>query len=59
VKVKIIIMPLQWTLPATGGIDALKFSEATLPPLKDDEVEVEMHAASLNYGDLLIVNVIV
>ncbi|KAK4548305.1 hypothetical protein LTR36_010175 [Oleoguttula mirabilis] len=46
----------QWTLPASGGIDALQFdSAATLGRLLDDEVNVEIRAASVNYRELVIV----
>lgn len=48
----------RWTLPSQNGIDSLRYEESvSIPELKDDEVLVEMHAASINYRDLVITKV--
>lgn len=48
----------RWTLPSQHGIDSLRYEEsAAIPNLKNDEVLVEMHAASINYRDLVITKV--
>ncbi|KJZ74951.1 hypothetical protein HIM_05682 [Hirsutella minnesotensis 3608] len=47
----------QWNVTKPDGslgFDALKFSEQPVPELGDSEVLVKMHAASLNYRDLVI-----
>ncbi|KAK5171943.1 uncharacterized protein LTR77_003580 [Saxophila tyrrhenica] len=45
----------QWTLPEANGIDSLKLVQsAPIGPLGDNEVAVELHAASLNYRELVI-----
>ncbi|KID79663.1 uncharacterized protein G6M90_00g017290 [Metarhizium brunneum] len=47
----------QWNVTShdgTAGFDALAFSEQQVPRLGDSEVLVKMHAASLNYRDLII-----
>ncbi|KAF2873300.1 hypothetical protein BDV95DRAFT_566675 [Massariosphaeria phaeospora] len=45
----------QWTLHGTNGFDSLKFDEkASIPQLGDKDVLVKIHAASLNYRDLII-----
>lgn len=48
----------RWTLPLQSTTYAdLRFDQATLGPLGDDEVAVELRAASLNYRDLMIAKV--
>ena len=48
----------QWTLPTTKGIQSLTLvPDATLESLAPDEVRVRLHAASLNYRDLVIAKV--
>lgn len=48
----------QWVLPDADGLHSLKLEKpASLGLLADDEVEVEIHAASLNYRDLMIAKV--
>lgn len=48
----------RWTLESQDGFAGLRFSENhTLRPLGDDDVFVQMHAASLNYRDLVIAKV--
>ncbi|BBM81796.1 zinc-dependent alcohol dehydrogenase family protein [Candidatus Uabimicrobium amorphum] len=37
------------------GLQQLKFNDCSEKPIHDDEIEVSMHAASLNYRDLLMV----
>ncbi|GJN69239.1 hypothetical protein PCL_02322 [Purpureocillium lilacinum] len=47
----------QWTVTSQDGKDgfnALKFSEEQLSELGDSQVLVKLHAASLNYRDLII-----
>ncbi|KAI5366020.1 putative GroES-like superfamily, alcohol dehydrogenase-like, NAD(P)-binding domain superfamily [Septoria linicola] len=45
----------QWTLPTTKGFQSLVLvPDATLDSLADDKVRVRLHAASLNYRDLVI-----
>ncbi|TID27542.1 zinc-binding alcohol dehydrogenase-like protein [Venturia nashicola] len=45
----------RWTLPSQNGIESLRYEEsAAIPDLNDYEVLVEMHAASINYRDLVI-----
>jgi NADPH:quinone reductase-like Zn-dependent oxidoreductase len=47
---------LQWTLPEATGIDALKLDEsASIGELADDELLVELHAASLNHRELAVI----
>lgn len=48
-----------WTLPSQrSGIESLGFVEKVpIPPLRDDELLVKIHAASLNYRDLIIAKV--
>lgn len=47
-----------WVLNTQTGIDGLTFIEQLpLPPIKEDEVLVKIHAASLNYRDLVITKV--
>ncbi|KAF2204687.1 alcohol dehydrogenase [Delitschia confertaspora ATCC 74209] len=44
-----------WTVEGQNGFDSLKFNEkAQLPKLGDKDVLVKLHAASLNYRDLII-----
>ncbi|KAI9656757.1 MAG: hypothetical protein M1821_003396 [Bathelium mastoideum] len=44
----------QWVLHGTGSFDCLKLEEAPIPEVGDHEVLVKIHAASLNYRDLMI-----
>jgi NADPH:quinone reductase-like Zn-dependent oxidoreductase len=44
----------QWTVTGTNGFDALKLSEEATPQVGDSQVLVKLHAASLNYRDLVI-----
>lgn len=47
-----------WVLQTQNGIESLEFVEGIqLPPLRDDEILVKIHAASLNYRDLVIAKV--
>ena len=44
-----------WTVHGTDGFEGLKFNgEAAIPEISDYEVLVKIHAASLNYRDLII-----
>jgi NADPH:quinone reductase-like Zn-dependent oxidoreductase len=44
-----------WTVQGHNGFDSLKFSTDTpIPQISDHEVLVKLHAASLNYRDLVI-----
>lgn len=48
----------KWTLPSQNGIESLTYEqEALIPDLKEGEVLVQLHAASLNYRDLVITKV--
>ncbi len=48
----------QWQLSTTLGIDGLNLVEnASIPQFGDEEVLVEMHAASLNFLDLFVAKV--
>lgn len=45
----------QWAVTATDkGFDGLKFEDAPVPKVGDSDVLIKLHAASLNYRDLLI-----
>ncbi|KAF1846751.1 NAD(P)-binding protein [Cucurbitaria berberidis CBS 394.84] len=45
----------QWTVDGNTGFDALNFNEnAPVPEVGDKDVLVKIHAASLNYRDLII-----
>jgi NADPH:quinone reductase-like Zn-dependent oxidoreductase len=44
-----------WTLPEPAGIDSLVLLEAPTPRPGPGQVLVRMHAASLNYRDLMVV----
>ncbi|KAF1993137.1 hypothetical protein P154DRAFT_451005 [Amniculicola lignicola CBS 123094] len=45
----------QWTVEGKDGFESLKLNEkAAVPQLGDKDVLVKMHAASLNYRDLII-----
>ncbi|KEY66571.1 hypothetical protein S7711_09415 [Stachybotrys chartarum IBT 7711] len=44
----------QWNVIGTNDFDSLKFSEQPLPGYGDKDVLVKLHAASLNYRDLVI-----
>jgi len=47
-----------WILDNQDGIESLRLEEnAAIPELREEEVLVEMHAASLNYRDLMIAKV--
>ena len=46
----------QFQLSEEGGIDGLTIADAPEPTAARGQVVVKMHAASLNYRDLLIVN---
>lgn len=35
-----------------GTLDTLVYAQVEVPPLKDDEVEIEVHAAGMNFKDL-------
>ena len=48
----------QWTLPTTKGVNSLVLvPDATLDSPAANEVRVKLHAASLNYRDLMIAKV--
>ncbi|KAI0458915.1 hypothetical protein F5B21DRAFT_371961 [Xylaria acuta] len=45
----------QWTITGTGKeIETLQYGDAEVPKMGESEVLVKMHAASLNYRDLII-----
>lgn len=45
----------QWTISDTkNGFDGLKFEDVAVPRIGENEVLVKLHAASLNYRDLII-----
>jgi NADPH:quinone reductase-like Zn-dependent oxidoreductase len=45
----------QWAVTSTDqGFDGLKFEDAPVPKVGDNDVLVKLHAASLNYRDLII-----
>ncbi|KIW01338.1 uncharacterized protein PV09_07110 [Verruconis gallopava] len=45
----------RWILRAQTGLDGLVYQESSpIPEVKADEVLVELHAASLNYRDLVV-----
>ena len=47
-----------WVLDSQIGIEGLKFIEQlSLPPMKENDVLVKIHAASLNYRDQVIAKV--
>lgn len=47
-----------WVLNSQDGPESLELkSELPLPTLKDDEVLVKLHAASLNHRELVIAKV--
>lgn len=49
---------MQWTLRSSGSMDNLEYRPAVAPAkLGPDDVRVTMHAASLNYRDLVIAKV--
>ena len=44
-----------WTVQGMNGFDSLKLNEkVAVPKVSDHEVLVKLHAASLNYRDLII-----
>jgi NADPH:quinone reductase-like Zn-dependent oxidoreductase len=45
-----------YRIPRATGIDSLTLAEADIPQPQRGQVLVRMHAASLNYRDLMIVN---
>ena len=48
----------QWTLDEYNGFDSLTLHNAVpIPQLRSNEVLVKIHAASLNYRDLIIAKV--
>lgn len=47
----------QWVIGKTGSFDGLKLETAAMPTVGEHEVLVKFHAASLNYRDIMIVNV--
>lgn len=48
----------QWQISASSGIDGLKLVEdASVGQVGDEDVLVEMHAASLNFMDLFVAKV--
>ena len=46
-----------WILKEQNGIDGLESIEQALPEVGDFEVLVKVHAASLNYRDIVLANV--
>lgn len=47
-----------WVLDSQIGVEGLNLVEQSrLPSMKEDEILVKLHAASLNYRDLLIAKV--
>ncbi|KAF9889331.1 hypothetical protein FE257_007441 [Aspergillus nanangensis] len=44
----------QWTITGHNGFDSLKYSEAPVPELGDNQVLVKLRGASLNFRDLMI-----
>lgn len=49
----------QWTLNGQNGIESLVSSQADLPSqLGEHEVLVKIHAVSLNYRDIAMINVL-
>jgi hypothetical protein len=49
----------QWTISDTkNGFDDLKFEDVAIPRVGENEVLVKLHAASLNYRDLIIPKVL-
>lgn len=47
----------QWVLHGNNGIDSLSLEETSIPQPGENEVLIKLHAVSLNYRDLMIVNV--
>jgi NADPH:quinone reductase-like Zn-dependent oxidoreductase len=48
----------RWTLKAQDGLGSLTYEEnAVVPDLGSEDVLVELHAASLNYRELVITKV--
>jgi NADPH:quinone reductase-like Zn-dependent oxidoreductase len=45
-----------YCIPRATGIDSLTLAEAGIPQPQRGQALVKMHAASLNYRDLMIVN---
>lgn len=46
---------IQWSLNGQDGIDSLKCGQSEMPKdLGDHDVLVKIHAASLNYRDLVL-----
>ncbi|KAI1459479.1 NAD(P)-binding protein [Annulohypoxylon moriforme] len=44
----------QWNVVGENGIDSLKLSEQPVPELRDSQVLVKLHGASLNFRDLVV-----
>lgn len=45
----------QWVIAGTeNGFDGLKYEDAPVPKVGENEVLVKLRAASLNYRDLII-----
>lgn len=48
----------RWVLPAPDGVDTFVFKDTfEEQPLEDEEVAVELYAASLNYRDIVAAKV--
>jgi len=48
----------RWTLKGQSGLDSLVYEyEAAIPTLGPEDILVEIHAASLNYRELVITKV--
>lgn len=48
----------QWVLPQQTGFDSLVLqNDVPIPQLRADEVLIKLHAASINYRDLVMAKV--
>ena len=47
----------QWVIRKLGSFDGLELETAAVPEVGESEVLVKLHAASLNYRDIMIVTV--
>jgi NADPH:quinone reductase-like Zn-dependent oxidoreductase len=47
----------QWVIASTTGVDGLQLSRASIPEIGLDDVLVEFRSVSLNYRDIIILNV--
>ena len=45
-----------WFVGTEPGVGSLKFEESTQPPSQPDTMVVEIHAAALNFSDLLMID---